>query len=430
VTDQVHRLGEVLRAAREAKGVELPRVERETKIRERYLSALERGEYRELPGAVYTKGFLRNYGSYLGLDPEYLIDLYRLETLDARAERLQAPARPRPMGARRTRTFVVTPGAVVAAILTLMVGGFFAFFGYQLVNFAREPGLRITDPPGNVSGYTEERITIRGTTEPNATVTVSNLRENPTVQADAAGDFEVTVELVPGSNVVRLSAYDPQTDRTTPTQDRTIIVVRETATSPSATPAALALLSPEDGATVTSPIELTGTAAPDAAVVVTATLEEAPAPNFEVMDASGAIIEVEPAAPGTPEPVEVTADASGAFTTPLALPPGTWRIDVVVGTQAAARTVVVPVAVDVLAATLRIGEGGSYLEIEEDGAPVAATSGGIAAEGDTVEATAADEIRILAGNAGAVRLSVNGIDIGTMGPSGAVIDWRIRTTDG
>ena len=91
MTDQVHKLGEVLRAAREAKGVDLPRVERETKIRERYLSALERGEYRELPGSVYTKGFLRNYGSYLGLDPEYLIDLYRLETSTA-VERPAAPA--------------------------------------------------------------------------------------------------------------------------------------------------------------------------------------------------------------------------------------------------------------------------------------------------------------------------------------------------
>jgi hypothetical protein len=80
VTGDVHKLGEVLRTAREGKGVDLARVERDTKIRERYLSALERGEYRELPGAVYTKGFLRNYGSYLGLDPEYLIDLYRLES--------------------------------------------------------------------------------------------------------------------------------------------------------------------------------------------------------------------------------------------------------------------------------------------------------------------------------------------------------------
>src|SRR5512132_2359335 len=69
-----------LTMAREKKGVDLVRAERDTKIRVRYLSALEQGDYRDLPGAVYTKGFLRNYAIYLGLDPEYLIDLYRLET--------------------------------------------------------------------------------------------------------------------------------------------------------------------------------------------------------------------------------------------------------------------------------------------------------------------------------------------------------------
>jgi cytoskeletal protein RodZ len=53
-----------------AKGVDLYRAERDTKIRARYLGALERGDYKELPGAVYTKGFLRNYALYLGLDPE------------------------------------------------------------------------------------------------------------------------------------------------------------------------------------------------------------------------------------------------------------------------------------------------------------------------------------------------------------------------
>ena len=103
--------------------MDLTRVERDTKIRERYLSALERGEYRELPGAVYTKGFLRNYGAYLGLDPEYLIDLYRLEAPAAAAERprIAGPAAARSPCAARVR-FVVTPGAVVGAILTLLVG--------------------------------------------------------------------------------------------------------------------------------------------------------------------------------------------------------------------------------------------------------------------------------------------------------------------
>jgi cytoskeletal protein RodZ len=63
-------LPERLLAARERKGVDLYRAERDTKIRARYLQALEHGEYGELPGAVYTKGFLRNYALYLGLDPD------------------------------------------------------------------------------------------------------------------------------------------------------------------------------------------------------------------------------------------------------------------------------------------------------------------------------------------------------------------------
>ncbi len=62
-------LGEVLRLARERKGVDLYRAERDTKIRAKHLEALENGDYAELPGAVYTKGFLRNYAVYLGLDP-------------------------------------------------------------------------------------------------------------------------------------------------------------------------------------------------------------------------------------------------------------------------------------------------------------------------------------------------------------------------
>ena len=70
-------------AARERKGVDLYRAERDTKIRARYLAALEHGEYAELPGAVYTKGFLRNYALYLGLDPEDVIRQWRRERGDA-----------------------------------------------------------------------------------------------------------------------------------------------------------------------------------------------------------------------------------------------------------------------------------------------------------------------------------------------------------
>ena len=287
MTGDVHKLGEVLRTAREGKGVDLARVERDTKIRQRYLSALERGDYADLPGAVYTKGFLRNYGAYLGLDPEYLIDLYRIESAAASGERPRAPAPPRPLAARRSRAFVVTPGAVVAAILTIMVGGFVAYLGFEFVNFARTPELRITDPPGNVNGYTDLEITIRGVTEPNASVKVSNLPENPTVVADADGQFEVVVGLLPGSNVVQLVASDPTTSRDSEMEQRTILVVTDAAGGPSAAPTALSLDQPAAGRTIRGPVPIAGTAPPGAELTVTATLVEPPTATFVVTDASG-----------------------------------------------------------------------------------------------------------------------------------------------
>jgi transcriptional regulator with XRE-family HTH domain len=72
-------ISDKLRAAREAKGLDLYRAERDTKIRVRFLSALENGDYAELPGDVYARGFLRNYATYLGLDPDAAEVEWRLE---------------------------------------------------------------------------------------------------------------------------------------------------------------------------------------------------------------------------------------------------------------------------------------------------------------------------------------------------------------
>ena len=80
--------------------MDLYRAERDTKIRSRYLAALEHGEYAELPGAVYTKGFLRNYALYLGLDPEDVIRQWKRERGDAVGRRpspcSRSPSRSRP----------------------------------------------------------------------------------------------------------------------------------------------------------------------------------------------------------------------------------------------------------------------------------------------------------------------------------------------
>jgi cytoskeletal protein RodZ len=430
VTGDVHKLGEVLRTAREGKGVDLSRVERDTKIRERYLSALERGDYRELPGAVYTKGFLRNYGAYLGLDPEYLIDLYRIESAAAAGERPRMPAPPRPLAARRSRAFVVTPGAVVAAILTILVGGFVAYLGFEFVNFARTPELRITDPPGNVNGHGELEITVRGITEPNAGVEVSNLPENPTVVADADGRFEVTVRLLPGSNVMQLVATDPTTGRSSEMEQRTILVATDVGASPGPGSVPVALDRPAARATVTGPVRVAGTAAPKAELSVTAALARPPSPSFVVTDASGQEVAVRSSRPARPDPVVLTADSRGTFRGEVSLPPGEWRLSVSTSDGAPVTRRVTVASDGRLRATLRLNGAASYLELEEDGSPVSGVSGRIARSGEKVDLVARADLRIRAGNAGAVRLTVNGIGIGAMGTSGEVVEWHITRVEG
>lgn len=70
-------IGRILRERREALGLSLQDVQAATKIRLRYLQALEAGETGVLPGAVYARGFVRSYANFLGLDGQELAEAYR-----------------------------------------------------------------------------------------------------------------------------------------------------------------------------------------------------------------------------------------------------------------------------------------------------------------------------------------------------------------
>ncbi len=72
-------IGEQLRAARESQQISLEQVEAETRIRLKFLVAMEAGDFDALPNPVVARGFLRSYATYLGLDPTPLLDA--LETV-------------------------------------------------------------------------------------------------------------------------------------------------------------------------------------------------------------------------------------------------------------------------------------------------------------------------------------------------------------
>ncbi|MCB0063614.1 MAG: helix-turn-helix domain-containing protein [Caldilineaceae bacterium] len=73
----IQELGVVLRERREALGASLAEVETATRIRQKYLAALESDDWHLLPGEIVGRGFLRNYATYLGLDQTELVERRR-----------------------------------------------------------------------------------------------------------------------------------------------------------------------------------------------------------------------------------------------------------------------------------------------------------------------------------------------------------------
>ena len=128
------QLGEMLRSAREEKSVSLAQAEAATMIRRSYLQALEDDDHSVLPGAVYVKGFVRNYATYLGLDPVHTLSVYHREYSD-QAQRVMAPATIKPRG-----TSQLVTGGWVAGFVLIVVVAIFSVYVYRQVQTFRAAG--------------------------------------------------------------------------------------------------------------------------------------------------------------------------------------------------------------------------------------------------------------------------------------------------
>src|ERR1700761_1243788 len=116
-------IGATLREARMRARIDISEVEVRTKIRAKYLRAMENEEWDMLPGPIYVKSFLRTYSDFLGLDSRMLIDEYR-----RRYERLsdQEPPPIATLGRERERDRtprgpILPSWAVVGLVLVAIV---------------------------------------------------------------------------------------------------------------------------------------------------------------------------------------------------------------------------------------------------------------------------------------------------------------------
>ncbi len=118
-------IGSSLREARSRRQLELSQVERDTRIRSRYLSALEQEQFDVLPAPAYVRGFLRTYAEYLGLDGQRFIDEYnmRFAPLEEPAGAPPTPIRRRRLTRERRLLLVLPVGAVLALVAWQLTGG-------------------------------------------------------------------------------------------------------------------------------------------------------------------------------------------------------------------------------------------------------------------------------------------------------------------
>jgi cytoskeleton protein RodZ len=110
----VFEIGNSLREARLRQQLDFPEIEQATKIRAKYLRALEDEQFEVLPAQTYVKGFLRSYAEYLGLDGQLYVDEYNSRFVVGEED---APARPRRSAPPQARGVQVQSRVVLLTLL-------------------------------------------------------------------------------------------------------------------------------------------------------------------------------------------------------------------------------------------------------------------------------------------------------------------------
>ena len=207
VTPAAATIGQRLAARRLARGLNLKDVELATRIRGKYLVAIEADSYQDLPHDVYSRGFVQSYAAYLGLEGPAIAKAY----LEQRGhQELQL---------RRVNT-VSTSKAILTPRRLTLVGGTLAalvvgvYLVLQLSALTASPSLHVANPSKDQVLY-GSLITVSGSVQGGADVYVNN---SP-ILVDGNGNFTDAIALQDGVNSIQISAKNSLGKTTTVTRN-------------------------------------------------------------------------------------------------------------------------------------------------------------------------------------------------------------------
>lgn len=191
------KIGAEFAEERKRKNLTIEEVSKSTKIREEFLRAIEKGEFKSLPSSAYAYGFVRNYAKFLGLPIEKSLALFRRE-FDEKKNIEVLPiglANPREYSAPRFR---IGKSIILVCLIFFAVAAFL-IFQYRAAIF--NPGLFVEYPLENQT-VNSVNITVKGKTDPNSTLSIDN--KDVSVKSD--GTFKKVITVFPGNAVINIRA--------------------------------------------------------------------------------------------------------------------------------------------------------------------------------------------------------------------------------
>lgn len=182
-------VGQILQQERLKKGYPLSLIEKQIKVRENYLKAVEENNWKFFSSKIYITGIIKNYSSFLGLDYKKILAFFRREYESNEDMRFKKKV--------ASNYLISDTKRIVTILLGFVVLFFLLYFGYQIIQYFIPPKVIILEPKTQIFKHID-KIKIIGKTEKEASVTIYGER----IYQNKDGIFEYNLPLKDGKNTL------------------------------------------------------------------------------------------------------------------------------------------------------------------------------------------------------------------------------------
>ena len=208
-----HEISESLKKARLAKKLSLEDAEKATKIRIKYLKALEDENWSKIPCQAYIAGFLQSYAKFLKIPAQPLVEAFQ-KKMDIK-EKITGHQITERREIKFTKIYF-TPTILIVAFLVIIFLGVLGYIVFQVSGFASAPYLIIKSPSFGAI-IEKSPVMVEGKTAPAATLYLNG----QLISSDSEGNFQQEVNLKDGENNIVLAAQS----RTGKKSEKTLTII-------------------------------------------------------------------------------------------------------------------------------------------------------------------------------------------------------------